>query len=103
MRYYLTFGWAGERPSPSAIKGLIYAAALVPQVKSLRFLATQQLITDQQWDAAAQMFSSIAYNPHQSAESAVNAKALMAAINAHDPGAVERALKIFSGDDEDES
>lgn len=103
MRYYLTFGFARERPSPSAVKGLLYAAALVPQVKSLRFLATQQLINDKQWDAAARMFSSIAYNPHQSAESAANAQAVMAAINAHDPGAIERALKVYSGDDKDES
>ena len=101
MRYYLTFGWAGEAPPPSAVKGLLYAAALVPQAKDLRFLATQQLIHDKQWDAAARMFSSIAYNPHQSAESAVNAKAVMAAINAHDPGAIQRALKVFSGDDEE--
>ena len=103
MRYYLTFGWAGEAPTPSAVKGLLYAAALVPQAKDLRFLATQQLIHDKQWDAAARMFSSIAYNPHQSADSAVNAKAVMAAINAHDPGAIKRALKVFSGDGEDDS
>lgn len=102
MRYYLTFGWAGEAPSPSAVKGLLYAAALVPQVKELRFLATQQLIHDQQWDAAARMFSSIAYNPHQDSESAANAKAVMAAINAHDAGAFDRALSAFSGDDSDE-
>ncbi len=103
MRYYLTFGSARERPSPSAIKGMLYAAALVPQVKTLRFLATQQLIFDKQWDAAARMFSSIAYDPHQNADSAVNAKAVMTAINAHDSGAVERALKALSGDGKDES
>lgn len=101
MRYYLTFSGAGEVPSPSAIKGLLYAAALVPQAKSLRFLATQQLIHDKQWEAAARMFSSIAYNPHQSSEFAVLAKAVMAAINSHDPAAVESALKAYSGEDSD--
>jgi tetratricopeptide (TPR) repeat protein len=101
MRYYLTFGVARERPSPSAVKALLYAAALVPQAKNLRFLATQQLINDKQWDAAARMFSPIAYDPHQGAESAVNAKLVMAAINAHDPDAIERALKVFSGDDDE--
>lgn len=101
MRYYLTFGLARERPSASAIKGLLYAAALVPQARNLRFLATQQLINDKEWDAAARMFSPIAYNPHQDAESAGNAKSLMAAINSHDPTAVERALKIYSGEDDD--
>lgn len=101
MRYYLSFGLAGEAPSPSAVKGLLYAAALVPQARDLRFLATQQLIRDKQWDAAARMFSSIAYNPHQSAESATNAKAVMAAINAHDSVEIRRTLKVFSGDDEE--
>lgn len=101
MRYYMTFGWAGENPPPSAVKGLLYAAALVPQAKDLRFLATQQLIHDQRWDEAARMFSSIAYNPHQDSETAVKARAVMAAINARDPGAVERAVATFAGDDED--
>lgn len=101
MRYFLTFSWAGEAAPPSAVKGLLYAAALVPQAKDLRFLATQQLIHDKQWDAAARMFSSIAYNPHQGAETAVKAKAVMAAINAHDPSAVDRALKALSSDDEE--
>ena len=102
MHYYLTFGWAGEAPSPSAVKGLLYAAALVPQAKDLRFIATQQLINDKQWDAAARMFSSIAYNPHQDSESATNAKAVMAAINAHDGDAIERAFKAYSDDGDDE-
>lgn len=103
MRYFLTFAAARETPSPSAVKGLLYAAALVPQVKDLRFLATQQLIRDKQWDEAARMFSSIAYNPHQGSESAVKARAVMAAIKVHDPDAIERALKIYSGNSGDDS
>jgi tetratricopeptide (TPR) repeat protein len=102
MHYYLTFARAGEAPSTSAVKGLLYAAALVPQVRDLRFLATQQLIRDKQWDAAARTFSSIAYNPHQSAESAAKAKAVMAAINAHDAAAIKSALQAFAGDDSEE-
>lgn len=102
MRFYLTYGWSGETPPPSAVKGLLYAAALVPQVKDLRFVATQQLIHDQQWDAAARMFSPIAYNPHQGAGSAVKAKAVMAAINAHQPAEIKAALQAYSGDEADE-
>ncbi|MEO7865750.1 MAG: DUF1570 domain-containing protein [Sphingomicrobium sp.] len=103
MRYYQTFMALREAPSPSAIKGLLYAAALVPQVKDLRFLATQQLIRDKQWDEAARTFSSIAYNPHQGSDSAIKTKAVMEAINSHDPTAIARALAVYSGEPDDDS
>lgn len=100
MRYYMTYAMARERPPGNAVKGLLYAAALVPQVDEVRFMATQELAQAGRWDEAAVMFSTIAYDPHQSEESAVKGRAVIAALRSRDKLAFEESLGAFTGSDD---
>lgn len=98
--FYQSYAYAGESPSESAVKGLIYAAALVPQDDTLRWLATQQLLIDKDLPKARQMFASIAYDPHASAEARQKGQQIMAAIAAGD---ADRALSLLQAEAEQES
>ena len=64
MRYFETFGAAGEKPPENAVKGLMYAAALMPQDAKLRRMATHQLLEQNDLALARQMFAMIAFDAH---------------------------------------
>lgn len=68
MHYFETFIAAGEKPTENAVKGLVYAAQLMPQDSKLRRMATRQLIEMGNFALAKQMFSIFAYNAHAKAE-----------------------------------
>ena len=66
MHYFETFVAAGETPPESAVKGLIYAAQLMPQDRKLRLMATRELLELGNVPMAKQMFATIAFNAHTS-------------------------------------
>lgn len=80
LLYYQIFNAAGEKPSDGAVKALIYAAQLVPQDKSVRMLATRQLLIDNKAALARQMYAAIAYDAHASAETRERRRQIMHAI-----------------------
>ncbi|MFP5319741.1 MAG: hypothetical protein ACLGI2_15775, partial [Acidimicrobiia bacterium] len=101
LLFYQTFGASGEKPTENAVKGLIYAAHLVPRDMPLRILATRQLLIDDKPELARPLYASIAYNVHGSAEAREKRRRIMDAIASGDSKA---ALALLDPDhDEDES
>lgn len=62
--YYQSFEDAGEKPSPMAIEGLLYAQTLAPQDLSVRVNAVKQLLADGKAAEAEPLFAPVAFNPH---------------------------------------
>ncbi|WP_300974965.1 hypothetical protein [Sphingomonas sp. LHG3406-1] len=62
--FYQSFLAAGERPSKSAIDGLIYAQVLAPHDMGLRFTTVRQLLIDSKPAEAEPIFAQIVFNPH---------------------------------------
>jgi tetratricopeptide (TPR) repeat protein len=67
MLYYQSFVEAGERPSDSAVKGLMYALVLAPQDRKLRWMAVRQLMLDGKLDDAKRALGPIVFDPHLAA------------------------------------
>lgn len=68
LLYYRTFLASGERPPKPAVDGLIYALALAPQDRGLRFTVVRQMIADGRFADAGKVFTPLAYDPHLPAE-----------------------------------
>lgn len=101
MHYFETFVAAGEKPSDNAVKGLIYAAELMPQDEKLRMMATRQLLADGNTDLARQMFATIAYNAHAKVEVRQKNQRIMEAIVAGNAAAALSLLDEKKKDADD--
>lgn len=64
MLFYQTFTQSVAPPTPSAVKGLLYALVLAPQDDGLRLIAVRQLIADGRIAEAKREFAPLASNPH---------------------------------------
>lgn len=65
MLYYQSFVAAGERPTDTATKGLLYAMILAPQDQKLRWIAVRQLLLDRKLEEAKRALAPIAFDPHE--------------------------------------
>lgn len=92
MRFYQTFLVAGTTPTPNAVKGLIYAAQLVPQDETLRLMATEQLLRDDRTAEARQMFAPLAFAPHENEPTRATTARIMGFIVSGDAAAALRAI-----------
>lgn len=64
VRFYLTYVKQGEPPTKNAIDGLEWALELAPFDASLRWLVTQQLVSDERYNDALRTLGPLAYSPH---------------------------------------
>jgi len=64
MLYYQSFAAAGERPTDTATKGLLYAMVLAPQDSRLRWMVVRQLLLDRKVEEARRALTPIAFDPH---------------------------------------
>jgi tetratricopeptide (TPR) repeat protein len=64
IQYYLTFKENGEPPTKTAVDGIEWAMMLAPFDSSLRWLAAQQMISENRLKDAAQTLVPLAYSPH---------------------------------------
>lgn len=62
--FYQSFPAARQAPTADAVKGLLYAHALAPQDRGLRFAAVRQLILDGDFKGAERAFGPIVFDPH---------------------------------------
>lgn len=83
MLFYQTYKEQGAAPTPSAIKGILYALVLVPQDDELRLLAVRQLLMDSRIREAREAFAPLAFNPHDR-EFHDTAEEILAAIDSSD-------------------
>ncbi|HXS50059.1 MAG TPA: hypothetical protein VN713_08025 [Sphingomicrobium sp.] len=83
MLYYESFAAAGQKPTESAVKGLIYALVLAPQDQRLRWMAARQLLADGKVTDARQALGPIANDPHGGVGRG-KARDVLAAIEAGD-------------------
>ena len=88
--FYDSFAIAHEQPSDNAVKGLAYAAALVPQDDNLRFKLTMAMIRKGDLKAARDALRPLAYRPHLGADS-VPRKLLALLDSSTDAAAVQVA------------
>jgi hypothetical protein len=65
MLYYVSFVAAGEAPTDSAVKGLLYAVVLAPQDDKPRWMAVRQLLLDGKLTEAKAALGPIAFDPHE--------------------------------------
>ena len=89
--YYISYFRWGQRPSPSATKGLAYAHALAPFDRGLSMTAAAMYITDDKPLEAAQALRSVAYDPHGGALS-TQAAAILTALTDGGTKAAQTAL-----------
>lgn len=64
MLYYESFVAAGQKPTESAVRGMMYALVLAPQDRRLRWMAVRQQLVDGKVAEARQTLGPIAYDPH---------------------------------------
>jgi tetratricopeptide (TPR) repeat protein len=64
VQFYLTYVKQGEPPTKNAIEGLEWAMQLAPFDASLRWLVTQQLVSDERYADAVRALAPLAYSPH---------------------------------------
>ena len=64
LQYYVSYLAAGAPPTKVAVSGLEWAMELAPFDASLRWLAAQQMISDDRLDEAARTLVPLAYSPH---------------------------------------
>jgi hypothetical protein len=64
VQFYLTYVKQGEPPAKNAIEGLEWAMQLAPFDSSLRWLAVQQMVSDQRYQDAFRTLGPLAYSPH---------------------------------------
>lgn len=64
VQYYLSYLEQGEPPTKTAVDGLEWAMVLAPFDGSLRWLAAQQMISENRLNDAAQTLAPLAYSPH---------------------------------------
>ena len=83
-RFYETYIDEGAKPPPGAVDALLYSAVLVPQDRSLRFAAVQQLLFDNKIQQAREWFAPIAFAPHSSKKWRESAEKVMEAMGKGD-------------------
>ena len=88
MRFYMSFPFAGERPTANAIAALHYASNLAPQDLGLRLNSALQYLRDGNVKEARLTLAPIAYNPH-GRETASMARKMIEKIDAGDLKAAE--------------
>jgi cytochrome c-type biogenesis protein CcmH/NrfG len=64
IHFYATYKSEGEPPTKNAIAGLEWALQLAPFDPQLRWMVTQQMISDQRYKDAAQTLAPLAFSPH---------------------------------------
>lgn len=102
MHFFETFTASGQKPTENAIKGLVYAAQLVPQDEGLRKMATRALLQVGNVALARQMFAIIAYDAHTKAEVRDKNRRIMENIDAGNAAAA-LALLEDKKDDSDKT
>ena len=100
-RYYETFLREGAKPPKDAVDALLYSAVLVPQDRSLRWAAVQQLLIDNKMAQAREWFAPLAYDPHASTKSRETADKIMDAMAKGERKAVLDLLEKHSGEEEE--
>ena len=102
-RYYETFLLEGTKPPKDAVDALLYSAVLVPQDRSVRWAAVQQLLIDNKMQQAREWFAPLAYDPHASTKSRETADKIMDAMAKGDRESVLDLLQKHSGEEEGEA
>jgi tetratricopeptide (TPR) repeat protein len=64
VQFYLSYLKQGEQPTKNAIDGLEWALQLAPFDASLRWLVTQQMVSEKRYADAARTVAPLAYSPH---------------------------------------
>jgi hypothetical protein len=100
MLYYQTYSEAGEAPTASAVKGLLYAVVLAPQDDELRMMAVRQLLADGRLAEARQHFMPIALDPHGS--EGIAAEDILDAIDRSDKATALSLVDIWMRKNADE-
>jgi hypothetical protein len=102
-RYYETFLLEGAKPPKDAVDALLYSAVLVPQDRSIRWAAVQQLLIDNKVREAREWFAPLAYDPHASEKSRAYADKIMDAMAKDDAKSALDLLEKHSGDEEEKA
>lgn len=89
MRFYMSYAYAGERPTPNAIAALHYASNLAPQDLGLRLNSAMQYLRDGKPKEARLTLAPIAFDPH-GRETAAMARKMIDKIDAGDTKAAEK-------------
>lgn len=92
--FYRSFAMAGEKPRPSAIRGLERAFQLVPQDKGLRFTLAAQQIETGDIDMAKALLRPLAFDPHMPPDNP--AAQLLVLLEKGDRDAVRKGLAAMS-------
>jgi hypothetical protein len=90
--FYNGFVGAGETPPDVAMKGLLFAADLVPRVPTLRIEAVKLLLRQNRLAEAVEMFRPVAFQPHSDEASRARAAQVLDAANAGNP---KEALRLL--------
>ena len=102
-RFYETYIDEGAKPPPGAVDALLYSAVLVPQDRSLRFAAVQQLLFDNKIQQAREWFAPIAFAPHSSKKWRESAEKVMEAMGKGDGKAALSLIEQSSRAEDDET
>ena len=82
VQFYLTYVKQGEPPTKNAIEGLEWAMQLAPFDGSLRWLAAQQMVSDQRYQDAFRTLGPLAYSPHAGRTTLDQARQLLKDVEA---------------------
>ena len=97
MLYYQSFAAAGERPTETATKGLLYAMVLAPQDSRLRWMAVRQLLLDHRFEEARRALTPIAFDPH-AGSARERANVVLAALESGDAAKGVSVIDTFQRD-----
>jgi hypothetical protein len=89
MYFFMSYIFAGERPSANAVAALHYASNLAPQDLGLRLNSALQYLRDGKLKEARLTLAPIAYDPHGRQNGAM-ARAMIAKIDSGETKAAER-------------
>jgi tetratricopeptide (TPR) repeat protein len=64
MLNFGSYAWAGIRPTPNAVEGLLRAVELSPHAQELRFMAGVQMLNDDRPKEARALLLPLAFDPH---------------------------------------
>lgn len=82
--YYESFKVAGQKPTKAAVDGLVYAQALAPQDRDLRYQAMRELLAGGRVEEASELFGVLVYDPHSAIGKDPNMVAAMDRMKAGD-------------------
>ena len=92
MEFYMSFAYAGVRPTANAIAALHYASDLAPQDGGLRINSAMQYLRDGKLKEARAALIPIAYDPH-GRQNAAAARSMIVLIDAGDAKGAEHAAE----------